>query len=341
MADGYGFGAEGDWKTAALVRVVKVMGDRPRRRHLVHGGLHVPPRRRPARRCSARTCSRSARRSPPAGRPARSTRSRSAAGPIRSGSCSRRAPGPAVVVGAARPRRPLPAGRERGRASSSRTRSCRGCRSRARCGGRSPTSPTAPRRGSSPAARTTRVLTGRSAPRRRRPRGDRRASSCSSSTSTTRIRDVEQGAALEPGLLPPRPRAVSVPARRAPRAVARGEPGDRPRRARRAHVRERQRGRPRRGRHGDQAERRPYDELTPGRDRRRRPRERRGRRRRVRPSSDTPTHLVLYRALRGSAASSTRTRRPRRRGRRPARRSPASGRRTPTTSAAPCRSRGR
>jgi L-arabinose isomerase len=26
MADGYGFGAEGDWKTAALVRVVKVMG---------------------------------------------------------------------------------------------------------------------------------------------------------------------------------------------------------------------------------------------------------------------------------------------------------------------------
>jgi L-arabinose isomerase len=27
MADGYGFGAEGDWKTAALVRVVKVMAD--------------------------------------------------------------------------------------------------------------------------------------------------------------------------------------------------------------------------------------------------------------------------------------------------------------------------
>src|SRR4029453_5093915 len=25
MADGYGFGAEGDWKTAALVRLVKVM----------------------------------------------------------------------------------------------------------------------------------------------------------------------------------------------------------------------------------------------------------------------------------------------------------------------------
>ena len=27
MADGYGFGAEGDWKTAALVRAVKVMAD--------------------------------------------------------------------------------------------------------------------------------------------------------------------------------------------------------------------------------------------------------------------------------------------------------------------------
>ena len=29
MADGYGFGAEGDWKTAALLRVLKVMGSRP------------------------------------------------------------------------------------------------------------------------------------------------------------------------------------------------------------------------------------------------------------------------------------------------------------------------
>jgi L-arabinose isomerase len=27
MADGYGFGAEGDWKTAALLRIVKVMGE--------------------------------------------------------------------------------------------------------------------------------------------------------------------------------------------------------------------------------------------------------------------------------------------------------------------------
>ena len=28
MADGYGFGAEGDWKTCALVRALKVMGSR-------------------------------------------------------------------------------------------------------------------------------------------------------------------------------------------------------------------------------------------------------------------------------------------------------------------------
>jgi L-arabinose isomerase len=27
MADGYGFGAEGDWKTAAMVRIMKVMGE--------------------------------------------------------------------------------------------------------------------------------------------------------------------------------------------------------------------------------------------------------------------------------------------------------------------------
>lgn len=27
MADGYGFGAEGDWKTAAMTRIIKVMGE--------------------------------------------------------------------------------------------------------------------------------------------------------------------------------------------------------------------------------------------------------------------------------------------------------------------------
>jgi L-arabinose isomerase len=63
MADGYGFGAEGDWKTAALVRLGKVM-------------------------TSARTCSRSARPSPTASRRSRFTRSTSAVRQIRPGSCS-------------------------------------------------------------------------------------------------------------------------------------------------------------------------------------------------------------------------------------------------------------
>ena len=42
MADGYGFGAEGDWKTAALVRAMKVMATGLAGRHLLHGGLHLP-----------------------------------------------------------------------------------------------------------------------------------------------------------------------------------------------------------------------------------------------------------------------------------------------------------
>ena len=44
MADGYGFGAEGDWKTAALVRAMKVMAAGLQRRHVVHGGLHLSSR---------------------------------------------------------------------------------------------------------------------------------------------------------------------------------------------------------------------------------------------------------------------------------------------------------
>ena len=59
----------------------------------------------------------------------------------------------------------------------------------------------------------------------------------------------------------------------------------------------------------------------------------------LRPSSDTPTHLELYRAFPAAAASCTRTRSSRRRSRRPASRSAAWARRTPTTSAATCRSR--
>jgi L-arabinose isomerase len=41
MADGFGFGAEGDWKTCALVRAMKVMASGLKGRHLFYGGLHV------------------------------------------------------------------------------------------------------------------------------------------------------------------------------------------------------------------------------------------------------------------------------------------------------------
>ncbi len=51
MADGYGFAGEGDWKTAALVRPMKVIG-RERYRHLVYGGLHLSPE--PRRHAGAR-----------------------------------------------------------------------------------------------------------------------------------------------------------------------------------------------------------------------------------------------------------------------------------------------
>ena len=41
MRDGYGFGAEGDWKTSALVRAMKVMNAGLERRRQFHGGLHL------------------------------------------------------------------------------------------------------------------------------------------------------------------------------------------------------------------------------------------------------------------------------------------------------------
>ncbi len=65
-------------------------GARAARRHLVHGGLHVPLRPGHARRFWARTCSRCARRSRPSSRPARCIRSRSATARIRCGWCSTR-----------------------------------------------------------------------------------------------------------------------------------------------------------------------------------------------------------------------------------------------------------
>ena len=43
MADGYGFGGEGDWKTAMMLRASQGHGRGAARRHVVHGGLHLRP----------------------------------------------------------------------------------------------------------------------------------------------------------------------------------------------------------------------------------------------------------------------------------------------------------
>ena len=83
MADGFGFGAEGDWKSAVMVRLLKVMATGLPGGDVVHGGLHLRPRSRPTRPCSGPTCSRSARPSPIDGQDARSTRWASVARPTR------------------------------------------------------------------------------------------------------------------------------------------------------------------------------------------------------------------------------------------------------------------
>ena len=46
MADGYGFGAEGDWKSSMLVRIVKAMSEGLAGGVSLHGGLHLRLRHR-------------------------------------------------------------------------------------------------------------------------------------------------------------------------------------------------------------------------------------------------------------------------------------------------------
>ena len=129
MADGYGFGGEGDWKTSVMLRTLKVMAAGPARRHVLHGGLHLPPgARRGAdpRRAHARGLPHA---SPPAGRRWRSTRSASAAARTRSGWSSTRPRAPRSS--SARPTWATGSGSSPTRSRSSRpTRRCRSCRSR-------------------------------------------------------------------------------------------------------------------------------------------------------------------------------------------------------------------
>ena len=94
MADGYGFGAEGDWKTAALGRAMKVMAAGLAGRHVLHGGLHLPPRSAGTEGARAPTCWKSALRWPPTSPPAKSTRWASAARAIPFGWCSPRRQAP-------------------------------------------------------------------------------------------------------------------------------------------------------------------------------------------------------------------------------------------------------
>ena len=96
MAEGYGFGAEGDWKTAALVRLVQGDDGRAPRRRVLHGGLHVPSGEGEgagARGAHARGLPLHRRRQAVAGGPPAGHRRQ---GRSRAAWCSTRRPGPAV-----------------------------------------------------------------------------------------------------------------------------------------------------------------------------------------------------------------------------------------------------
>ena len=98
MADGYGFGGEGDWKTSVLLATIKAMGRNQ------DGGTsfmedYTYHLARARRRFSARTCSRSAPPSPRTSRGSKSTRWESAVGRTPYGWSSTPNPGPATVVG--------------------------------------------------------------------------------------------------------------------------------------------------------------------------------------------------------------------------------------------------
>ena len=198
MAEGYGFGAEGDWKTAALVRAMKVMATG------LPGGTsfmedytyHLDPK---GTKVLGAHMLEVCPPSPRAGPRSRSIPSASAARPIPRASCSRPPPGP--------PSTPRSSTSATASASSStkstwwrRTRPCRSSPSPGRCGCRGPTSRWRRRRGSTPAAPTT-PLQPRGHPGappglrrhgRRGVRADRRAHTASR---------APQGAALERRLL--------------------------------------------------------------------------------------------------------------------------------------------
>ena len=153
MADGYGFGAEGDWKAAALVRILKVMGEGLpggtsfMEDYTYHLGDPVPE---VLGAHMLEVCPSIA-----AGRPSCEIHPLSIGGradPVRL--VFDAAPGPASS--SASPTSATASGSSPTRwTSSSPTRRCRGCPSHARSGGRDPTCRPPPRPGSPPAGRTT------------------------------------------------------------------------------------------------------------------------------------------------------------------------------------------
>ena len=88
MADGYGFGGEGDWKTSVMLHTIKAIGaGQPGGTSFMED--YTYDLTETSTRSSAHTCSRSAQRSPATVRGWRSTRSASATARTRSGWCSR------------------------------------------------------------------------------------------------------------------------------------------------------------------------------------------------------------------------------------------------------------
>ena len=220
MADGYGFGGEGDWKTALLLRALKTAAAAspaaPR------SWRTTPTTSSPAgERSSARTCSRSAPASPPRA-PSCEIHPLGIGGredPVRL--VFDAAPGPALVAGLADlgdrfawwPTRST---------SSPRPSRCPSCRWRARCGGRGrtgapPSSPGSPR-----APRTTPCCPPRWASRWSPTSPTSSASNCSSSTPRARSAASSRSCAGTrpttgwPAALDPR--AAGRPWRHGPRA---------------------------------------------------------------------------------------------------------------------------
>ena len=208
MADGYGFGAEGDWKSAVLVRLFKVMASGPAGRDVVHGGLHLPPRSgRPEgpRRAHAGGLPDDRRRPAVA---ARSIRCRSVArsDPVRL--VFDAAPGSGAGRGHDRPGRSLPDRGQRRSTSSRPTRRCRGCRSRGRSGGRDPTCRTAVEAWLTAGGAHHTVLTQALDPEPLVDFAEMAGIELLADRRDVDVAGIPERDPLEPGLLPPRPRPV-------------------------------------------------------------------------------------------------------------------------------------